>query len=140
MLGRVERQFRVFAAVTQSLCKNTPASAPSRSNHIKLRLVVLIHTTHSSYTLKNSRRWIVLLGRVERQFRVFAAVTQSLCKNTPASAPSRSNHIKLRLVVLIHTTHSSYTLKNSRRWIRTTVGRARIFSPAARRSGITFPF
>ena len=42
------------------------------------------------------------------------------------------------LVVLIHHTLIIFKNQNSRRWIRTTVGRARIFSPAARRSGINY--
>ena len=31
-------------------------------------------------------------------------------------------------------------IKNSRRWVRTTVGRSRVFSPATRRSGIIHKF
>ena len=31
-------------------------------------------------------------------------------------------------------------IKNSRRWVRTTVGRSRVFSPATRRSGNTYQY
>ena len=60
-----------------------------------------------------------------------------LVKITPHSARSSLEPKGLpSLVVLIH--HQDiFNFQNSRRWIRTTVGRARIFSPATRRSGIS---